>query len=318
MKIGKIRNIVLLVVFLLIAVGIVFRTGWGTLSSMGIGAIAYICPLGALETLLATWTGAPRQLFTLLAAVLIILLLGKAFCSWICPVPPLQRFLVGGKRQRAKDNVSEMVDDATQVPENEPSAGESLEKGTCTSCGRTDGKGSRIGIKIDSRHAVLVGTLASTAIFGFTVFCLVCPIGLIFGTLIALWGLLGFAHFSYSLIAFPVVLALELLFLRKWCHKFCPLSALMSLISIGNKTVIPTVDEGACLRVKGGSCNVCQSVCPELVDPHEKMIPECSKCGKCVDSCPAHAISISLMGRFGKQRQSKVVLAGAEDKLNEE
>ena len=41
--------------------------------------------------------------------------------------------------------------------------------------------------KLDSRHYVLGGALLSTAVFGFPVFCLVCPIGLTFATVLVVW-----------------------------------------------------------------------------------------------------------------------------------
>ena len=54
------RPYVVLVVFLAAGVGIIFHTGWGTLSSMGWRAVAWVCPLGALETLLAGGSDALR------------------------------------------------------------------------------------------------------------------------------------------------------------------------------------------------------------------------------------------------------------------
>ena len=45
----------------------------------------------------------------------------------------------------------------------------------CASCGACHAK--RNG-KFDSRHAVLGGAVLTTAVFGFPVFCLVCPVGL--------------------------------------------------------------------------------------------------------------------------------------------
>ena len=39
---------------------------------------------------------------------------------------------------------------------------------------------------------VLAGALASSAAFGFPVFCLICPVGLTFALVIALWRLAEF------------------------------------------------------------------------------------------------------------------------------
>ena len=37
------------------------------------------------------------------------------------------------------------------------------------------------------------------------------------------------------------------------------------------------------------------NVLVRALDPHSGRIPECSKCGKCVEACPAKAISIKLL-----------------------
>ena len=130
--------------------------------------------------------------------------------------------------------------------------------------------------------------------FGFPVFCLVCPVGLTFATLIGLWHLFQFNETSWGLILFPAILAIEVLVLRKWCVNICPISALVSLISNANRTLRPRVDRAACLRERGIDCRACVDVCPEQVDPHSARIPECSKCGACIASCPAQAIRLKL------------------------
>lgn len=155
--------------------------------------------------------------------------------------------------------------------------------------------GKRDGVRLDSRHAVLVGALASAAVFSFPVFCLICPVGLTFATIIGLWNLVQFNEPSWALIIFPIILIAEVTVLRKWCSKICPISALVSLLSNLNVTLRPRVKADACLRSRGVDCHACVDACPEQLDPHSKRIPECSKCGKCVEACPAKAISIKLL-----------------------
>ena len=150
-------------------------------------------------------------------------------------------------------------------------------------------------MRLDSRHAVLVGTLASAAVFGFPVFCLICPVGLTFATIIGLWNLVQFNEPTWALIIFPIILIAEVTVLRKWCSKICPISALVSLLSNLNVTLRPRVKADACLRSRGVDCHACVDACPEQLDPHSRRIPECSKCGKCVEACPAKAIGIKLL-----------------------
>lgn len=289
-KASTVRALVALGVFVVVAIGLVFHTGVGTLSSLGYEAIAAICPLGALESLLGTWTFVPRALIALGAIVLIVVVVGKAFCAWMCPVPHLQDFFKTKKRRKLE------ADERQQAAEY---AHANYENDTDVAQPR---------IPVDTRHAVLGGALLSTAIFGFPVFCLVCPIGLTFATFIGLWRLVQFNEPTWGLLAFPAILLIEVLLLRRWCMKICPLGALFSLISAANKTLRPAVNRDRCLRdVDGVSCDVCAMTCPEHIDPHsdkgKRPLAECIKCRGCADACPVHAITFPFKPR--KQPEPK-------------
>ncbi|MGI6032182.1 MAG: 4Fe-4S binding protein [Coriobacteriales bacterium] len=164
--------------------------------------------------------------------------------------------------------------------------------------------GERDGKRIDSRHAVLVGAIASSFVFGFPVFCLICPVGLTFGIVIGLFNLIRYADATWSLLVFPLILVLELVVFRKWCTHLCPISALLSLLSRRGRVVRPKVKTDVCLRSHGDDCHTCVETCPEKVDPHSKDIPECSNCGLCVDACPAKAIAMKL-GAYSKNLEDK-------------
>ncbi|MBR3257668.1 MAG: 4Fe-4S binding protein, partial [Eggerthellaceae bacterium] len=110
----------------------------------------------------------------------------------------------------------------------------------------------------------------------------------------------GFGDPSWALIIIPVVLILELVVFRKWCHWICPVSALMSLVAKGNKTVRPTVDVEKCLETKGVACSSCAHVCPEGINLHDPEsvkanMNECTRCHACVDVCPTGALSIKFL-----------------------
>lgn len=325
--IRRVRRAVLLACFLLIVVGLVANTGWGTLSSMGVGAIAAICPLGALETLIAEHTMVPRAAVVLVVVLVLVALFGRFFCSWLCPVPPVVGFFHTGKRKRAKEAAARAAADdpatpaeggageggAAGIPASEYeaacAAGDELDAAVCASvaanvghgCGGECGSckleplgGQRDGLHLDSRHGVLLGALASTAVFGFPVFCLICPVGLTIATVICVYRALCQQDPTLSLLVFPLILLVELVFFKKWCHKICPMGALMSLVGAKAPFAKPRVDEQACLRTQGIDCHSCVQACPELLDPHSTDIPECTKCGLCVDACPAHAVSLRL------------------------
>ena len=306
-----------------VLVGMAFHVGIGTPSAFGIQQISAICPLGALETMAGAKGVMLHPLLLFALVVVLIVLVGKAFCAWMCPVPWLQKFFRPKKRAAsAKDaagreataqsaaghdapaSCGDSAVGSTQAEAAEPEETHSAcAPSACAACAGASAcakalapvGGARDGVRLDSRHAVLVGTLASAAVFGFPVFCLICPVGLTFATIIGLWNLVQFNEPTWALIIFPIILIAEVTVLRKWCSKICPISALDSLLSNLNATLRPRVKADACLRSRGVDCHACVDACPEQLDPHSRRIPECSKCGKCVEACPAKAIGIKLL-----------------------
>jgi ferredoxin-type protein NapH len=305
MKLSILRKVTLTLAFVLIAIGLILNTGAGTLSSFGWQALATICPLGALESMIASKTIFPRALIVLGLAVVFVVIFGKVFCSWLCPVAPVRSLLdfiarkrarAGAKRAGAFSDTQKMQTKALDAVD-EPSASADgalapksrlacSDYSDCSACATKRAK-------LDSRHLILGGTLLSAAIFGFPVFCLICPIGLTFGTIILFWQWFNFDNISLSLLIYPAILLIELLILRKWCARFCPLGALLSLMSLPNRFFRPRVNTSKCLREQGKDCSVCCEICPEKLDPHYRdAINECSKCGLCAEKCPAKAITI--------------------------
>lgn len=306
-----------------VLVGMAFHVGIGTPSAFGIQQISAICPLGALETMAGAKGVMLHPLLLFALVVVLIVLVGKAFCAWMCPVPWLQKFFRPKKRAAsAKDaagreataqsaaghdapaSCGDSAVGSTQAEAAEPEETHSAcAPSACAACAGASAcakalapvGGARDGVRLDSRHAVLVGTLASAAVFGFPVFCLICPVGLTFATIIGLWNLVQFNEPTWALIIFPIILIAGVTVLRKWCSKICPISALVSLLSNLNVTLRPRVKADACLRSRGVDCHACVDACPEQLDPHSRRIPECSKCGKCVEACPAKAIGIKLL-----------------------
>ena len=296
-KISRLRTVVLLAVFVSVLVGLLLGTGWGTLSSMGIGAIAYLCPVGALETLVAGQFPVVRTLLSLLCVLVVIALIGRMFCSWVCPVPPLRRFFrPNADKASKKEAASDAQKEASAAPA-EPgvaaaAAGCGHSCASCSSCALPPVGGKRDGLQIDSRHGVLVGALLSSALLGFPVFCLICPVGLTIAVVIGVYRALFQQDPTVSLLIFAAILLVEVVFFRKWCHKLCPIGALMSLVGAKAPLLKPAVDAEKCLREQGVDCRTCVKACPEQLDPHSRSIPECTKCGLCVEACPANAISL--------------------------
>lgn len=253
--------------FILLAlVGLAFHTGTGTLSAFGYSTISAICPLGSIETLIASKTFIPAVFISLAVFLVISILFGRIFCAWMCPVPLFRKWFPKA------ENAQKL---STQAMEEVPAK------------------------KIDTSYFVLGGALGSTFLFGFPVFCLICPVGLTFAVIVGVWRLIQFNEPTWSLMVFPAVLALELIFFRFTCRKFCPLGALISLMSRANLFFKPTIDTTSCLKAsKGSDCSICKDACHEEIDLHEPLTPQtlsrCTKCKDCSDACPMQAISFSF------------------------
>lgn len=278
-RFSRTRTIVFTVFVLAVCTGLAIHTGFGTVSAFGWDLFSAICPLGALETLLAGHQLVARLIIGVVVALVIVLFVGKALCAWLCPVPHLRHALAPKKqlqnetaeRQRAAQRATQRWKDGETAPHRKT---------------------------FDSRHVVLAGALGSSLVFGFPVFCLICPVGLTFGELILFWRLVQFNQWSWAIIVFPLIVVFEVLVFKRWCHTLCPIGALMSLVAHGNRTLRPTVKAEGCLKDEGKACDSCARACPEHIDVStglgERPMNECIKCGRCVEACPASAIAFRL------------------------
>ena len=87
----RLRSLTAAAFIVMTGAGLAWHTGWGTPSSFGIGNIAEVCPLGALEAMLADRTFLPQAFFGLMIVAAVVVLFGRVFCGWVCPVPLLRR-----------------------------------------------------------------------------------------------------------------------------------------------------------------------------------------------------------------------------------
>ena len=299
MKFKNARTAVAAVAFAALAVCLIAGVATGTWCGFGANDIAVLCPVGALLSMVAAKTLIPRAVLSIVVAIALVLLLGRLFCGWICPVTLWRRVKEFFKPVKTREQEAEALSQANQALAAEEIAAlkEASATHDCAACGACHAKRNA---PFDSRHAVLGGALLTTAVFGFPVFCLICPVGLTFATAIALYRLVGFNEPTLDLIVFPLIIVAELTLLRKWCHRFCPISALMGLVANFNKATRPKIDPDLCLRKDGTPCTVCAAACPEFIDPAgdlgDRALAECTRCGQCAAACPADAIRFTKKG----------------------
>lgn len=293
-KVSTLRTLTAIGVVAVACVGLAVHTGLGTPSSFGWNEIAALCPLGAVEAAIASKTIVPPLLIGAAIAVAITLLVGRAFCAWGCPVPLLRRIFGMKDEKRTK---------AKAPAETDPASEKSTKTGNLAKDALRASQRGGLG---DSRNWVLGGAVLSTAIVGFPVFCLICPVGLTFATVVAVWKLFQFSDFTLSLLVFPAMLVLEVVVLRKWCHKFCPIGALLSLIARANRTFQPTVNAASCIHERGTTgCNQCASACPEGIDLHAAArsapMHECTRCHSCADACPTKSVTFPFLKKAASE-----------------
>lgn len=314
-----VRGALPVVVLLGAAAAFVANVPVGNLSAAGWGAISLICPVGALSTLLASKTFVPQVVISLVIVVLLIALFGRAFCGWLCSVPVMQRVLgvhpddakTKKRAKRASYKPAAKPSPATveavlanPVVVAEPEAKAECSSGSCGSCA---GCAEQRAKALDARYWVLGGSLLSAAIFGFPVFCLVCPVGLTFATMFLIIRLFS-GSVSWALLVVPALLIVELVLLRTWCHRFCPIGAFMALVSKVNRCFVPVIDGQKCIETTTGhDCGRCAGACPESIDLRNvaqspRPINECIRCRRCVDACPKKAITMPF---FSKSKVEK-------------
>jgi ferredoxin-type protein NapH len=250
-----------LILFLFIVTGTVCTAILvsGTVVSEPLGALQLILALGFSSTNLSLMS---QALFVgAVIFVVLTILLGRAFCAWACPV---------GTTIDAVDTVLEKLRFRPFLARR----------------GKKDGATANPGW-IPTNYGVLASVLASSALFRYPAWCVLCPIGTICRGVAA--G--GELAIGAELLALPAAGALSLGRKRFWCRYLCPVGALLTLLGRINLFIKPRIAN----HEEHVDCGACRTICPEGIDvAHEKTFARCTKCLDCYVKCPHGSVRIAL------------------------
>lgn len=225
---------------------------------------------GALAALFSGKAPALRLLLGGLLALAVALVLGRVFCSWLCPF----------------GLCSEMVAKARSLH------------------GSANGRWSRHAFAI--RGLLLFLGLTLVLALNLPLLSIISMPGQMSLVPQAVREWLGHAEYAaalFSLAGIPVaVLVLEAFTGRRlWCRFVCPQSVLLGLAA----RCLPASEPGLRLHWQADKCGCkgkrpCQAACHWGCDPRKADRRDCTHCGDCVAACRANGGALGLrMGRMG-------------------
>jgi len=192
----------------------------------------------------------PAGLFILVAVILMSLVVGKSFCSWVCPIGFLSEAVgdLSEKLFRRRISLPKFLD-----------------------------------YPLRSLKYLLLG------FFAYSIFFLMTPASLrmfldssynIVADVKMYYFFADISQFALTVIA--VLLALSVLVRGFWCRYLCPYGALLGLLSLISLHKIRR-NESHCV-----DCGECATACPSRIKVNlvkSVLSDECTSCMRCVDAC---------------------------------
>lgn len=216
--------------------------------------VPFTDPLAALEITLATRELHGTLLLGIAIPVLFALLFGPVFCSWVCPLGLLFDLNQSVRRRLVRRKCRPAFSVTSQA-----------------------------------RYALLGAFVGFAALGGLPLFQTLSPINLVAWALAFGGGL--------ALLFVLALLALEWFSPRLWCRALCPLGAIYSLL--GRFAPLRVIVHSEAMTKR--RCRQCTLSCPMGIRVMEEQVvpcravldhPDCTRCGACVDACPAGVLGM--------------------------
>jgi len=239
----------------------------GSVWSADVGPLSFTDPLAAAESSIASKKFPWVLALGVALPLLVTLMLGRVFCSWVCPA---------GLLFEMNDKLRGVLRLLELPPRNLRMA-----RGT--------------------KYSLLITGLLLSAVLAVPVLGYVYPpavLGreihdLVFATFDrAEHGRFGFwiGGMSWMTVVFMTIVAIELFVSRRWwCRYVCPGGALYSVIGAA-RPVRVKLREQNCTE-----CALCVAACPMGLNPmRDEMGKECDNCGVCISSCNDDALRYAI------------------------
>lgn len=204
---GRRRLLVLFGAFLVIAVNpflnfylhIDFLQGW--YQSLGVGKLWFVSPLEGLESLLITRSIYMPALVGMVIPAILAYLLGRVFCSWLCPISFILELV---------DRLRRVVSGKTHLH-------------------------NRLVVAKRVLWFTLIGELLISMILGAPLFVFLSPPGLVGREIMMV---VFFRKLALEGGLLLVIVALEIVTRRFFCRSFCPLGSLLALIGSRRRLLV--------------------------------------------------------------------------------
>lgn len=218
----------------------------------------------------------PAGFFIFFAIILMSIVFGKSFCSWLCPV----------------GFISEMIGDF----------GEKIFKRKLKLPGILD-------YPLRSLKYFLLGFLVYSVLFLMSDLAIKSFLDSPYNIIADIKMYYFFAELSRtSLIVIGVLFILSIFIRNFWCRFLCPYGALLGLTSLLSPNKIQR-NPVSCI-----DCGLCVKACPSAINIDKvKTVfsDECSACMSCVDICPVdESLDLRMLIPFKKKVPKKIVAIG--------